>query len=161
MPARLLRAALALKDLPRAGWLRVGIAHPESVAAHSFGVALNALLLCPPGLDREKILIMALIHDLAEARVGDITPHDNVPPAEKHRREAAAFGELLADRPDLLALARELEARESPEARFIKEMDLLDMALTAEHYADRADTREFLSSAAPALYYLRPEPPDR
>lgn len=150
----LLSAALALKDLPRAGWLRVGIAHPESVAAHSFGVALDALLLCPPGLDRGKVLAMALLHDLAEARVGDITPHDGIAPEEKRRREHAALQELLGDHPELLALAMELEARQTPEAIFIKRMDLLDMALTAQRYADRADTREFLESAEAGMRRL-------
>lgn len=34
---------------------------------------------------------MALAHDLAEAVVGDITPHDGVSREEKHRRENVSF----------------------------------------------------------------------
>ena len=30
---------------------------------------------------------MALLHDMAECIVGDITPHDNVSRADKHRME--------------------------------------------------------------------------
>jgi HD domain len=37
---------------------------------------------------------MAIVHDVAEAIVGDITPHDNIPREEKHRREHAAIQEM-------------------------------------------------------------------
>ncbi len=132
--AELLAEATQLKHIDRAGWLRLGITHPESVAAHSFGVAFSAMLLCPPGLDRERVLMMALLHDLAEARVGDITPHDGVPREEKKRQERAAISVMLATRPDLLALWEEMEANDSPEAHFVHEMDKLDLGLTARQY---------------------------
>src|SRR4051794_19563715 len=103
----LLAEALGLKSLTRAGWQRVGVPNPESVAAHSWGVAMAVLLRCPPELDRERVLIMAILHDLAEVRVGDITPYDGVPRAEKHRREREAMATLLAHRPDLLAIWEE------------------------------------------------------
>ena len=147
----LLHAALALKALDRAGWKRVGIVRPESVAAHSWGVTFAALLRCPPTLDREKVLIMALLHDLAEATVGDITPYDGVSKEEKRQREDAAIRHLLGDHPELLSIWEEAEQRQSPEAHFVKEMDLLDLGLTAESYAAQADTSEFLPSAAAAL----------
>ncbi|CAK0899040.1 unnamed protein product [Prorocentrum cordatum] len=83
-----LREALGLKDVARAGWLRRGVEAPESVAAHSWGVAFLASQLCPASLDRGRVLEMSIVHDLAEVRVGDITPRDGVPPAEKHRLEA-------------------------------------------------------------------------
>lgn len=37
-------------------------------------------MLCPPdaGIDKDRCVKMALIHDMAEALVGDITPPDNV-----------------------------------------------------------------------------------
>ncbi|MFN7146928.1 MAG: HD domain-containing protein, partial [Myxococcota bacterium] len=70
---RLAREAVLLKEVDRSGWTRIGVPHPESVAAHSWGVALLALLRCPPELDRHKLLAMAILHDLAEVRVGDLT----------------------------------------------------------------------------------------
>lgn len=151
----LARAAMALKDVDRAGWKRVGVAHPESVAAHSWGVALLALLRCPAGLDREKLLAMAILHDLAELRVGDLTPHDGVSKEEKHRRERAAMDDLLADRPDLRAIWDEAEAGTSPEARLLKALDRADMGLQAERYADLGfDTAEFTASAAAGMRAL-------
>ncbi len=141
----LLEEALGLKELDRAGWKRVGVTNPESVADHSFGVALAALVLAPPHLDRARLLGMALVHDLAEVRVGDITPHDGVPREEKRRRESVAAHEMFAHRPDLLALWAEAEAAETEEARFLKTLDRLDLRLTAERYGARgADVSEFL-----------------
>ncbi len=148
----LCRLAAELKEVRRAGWLRVGNSAPESVADHSYGVALLALLRCPPELDRGRLLIMAILHDLAEVRVGDITPHDGVPAEEKHRREDEVMAALLVDRPELLALWREAEAQQTPEARFLKEMDRLDMRLQAERYAatgriSAVDAGEFMRSS--------------
>ncbi|PXF23697.1 MAG: phosphohydrolase, partial [Methanobacteriota archaeon] len=64
--------ALELKRLPRSGWLRVGVQDIESVAAHSWGAAWLVAALCPDGVDRGRALEMAVIHDLAEVRIGDI-----------------------------------------------------------------------------------------
>ena len=151
----LARAAMALKEVDRAGWKRVGVSRPESVAAHSWGVALLALLRCPAGMNREKLLAMAVLHDLAELRVGDLTPHDGVTKDEKHRRERAAMDELLAERPDLRAIWDEAAAGASPEARLLKALDRADMGLQAEVYAALGyDTSEFTESAASGMHVL-------
>ena len=150
-------AAMGLKDIDRAGWKRVGVTRPESVAAHSWGVALLALLRCPPELDREKLLAMAILHDLAELRVGDLTPHDGVSRDEKHRREAAAMDELLAGRPDLRALWDEAEAGVTAEARLLKDLDRAEMGAQALRYeAQGVDVSEFLRSAAAGMARLGP-----
>jgi putative hydrolase of HD superfamily len=122
--------ALALKALPRAGWLRAGVQKPESVAAHSWGVAWLVANLCPAELNREKALMIALVHDLAEVRVGDITPHvQPMPNATELRQAFADYGS-------------------TPEGRFVKACDKLDMALQAHVYAaDGVDTDEFIASA--------------
>ncbi len=150
-----LDAALTLKEVARAGWVRVGIASPESVAAHSYGVAWLVLALCPPGVDRGRALAIAVLHDLAEARVGDITPHDGVPREEKRRREEEAMAHTLAalpHAPELLALWREYEDGSTPEGRFVKACDRLDMGLQAKRYAaSGADTAEILASARAGL----------
>lgn len=144
----LAREAMALKAVDRAGWKRVGVQHPESVAAHSWGVALLALLRCPEGLDRHRLLAMAILHDLAEVRVGDITPYDGVPKEEKHQRERTAMDALLAHRPDLRAIWDEAEAGVSPEARLLKDLDRADMGLQALVYGDAGfDATEFVASA--------------
>lgn len=149
----LAQAVLALKHVDRAGWLRVGIQSPESVAAHSFGVATLGLILCPPELDRDRVVAIALLHDLAEAVVGDITPHDGVSVDEKRRRERNAAAELFAARPDLWALWEDYEQNRSPEAHFVHELDKLDMGLQAQVYGEEADTAEFLASARTKIHH--------
>lgn len=155
-PRETLLEAFALKALPRAGWARAGVTQPESVAAHSWGVCYLVLTLCPNHLDRHRALAMAVVHDLAEVRTGDITPHDGIAAEEKARRENEAFTALVAALPradELRALWRELEARDSPEARFVWACDKLDMALQAQRYRldQHADTAEFIASALDAL----------
>ncbi|MED5309117.1 MAG: HD domain-containing protein, partial [Candidatus Thermoplasmatota archaeon] len=57
---------LELKQLPRTGWVRSEVDNPESVAAHSWGMAVLALRLAPENLDMIKVLSMCLVHDLPE-----------------------------------------------------------------------------------------------
>lgn len=146
--------ALALKDVARAGWVRVGVAHPESVAAHSWGVAWLVLVLCPPGLDRGRALAIAVVHDLAEATVGDLTPADGVSPEAKHLLERQALEALsgaLPDPSDVVALWEEYEHGTTAEGRFVKACDKLDMALQAARYAHLAPTAELVDSALARL----------
>lgn len=153
---------LRLKSLERAGWVRTGVPSPESVAAHSWGVAWLVLVLAPPQLDRARALSYAVLHDLPEVRVGDLTPADGVAKAEKARREQASMAGLAAGLGDdrLLALWNAYEAQADDEARFVRELDRLDMALqaVAHHEAGHPGMRQFLDSAAEVVRHpaLRP-----
>ena len=149
-----------LKQLYRQGWLRRGVPRErcESIAEHSFGVALLALWLAEaqPGLDGIKVLSMALLHDLGEVYAGDIIPSDGMSEAEKHRREAEAVRRILsplADGQGLLEVWDEFEAGESPEARFVRQIDRLEMGLQAAIYRLQGliDGDEFFASARQAL----------
>lgn len=150
--ARGLQQAFALKDLPRAGWVRRGVDRPESVAAHSWGVALLVLALLPEGLDLRRALTYAVLHDLPEALAGDTTPHDGVAAGDKHAREVHAMAVLAAGLPrgaELRAAWEAYERQEDPEARFVRQLDRLDMALEGDRYRARGlDPAEFLASAA-------------
>src|SRR4051812_24153074 len=66
-----------LKRTARTGWLDRGVPpiEVESVADHTFRVALMAWLSAPMSLDRDRVLKLALLHDLAEATTGDLTPY--------------------------------------------------------------------------------------
>ena len=145
----LLLEAVKLKALPRAGWVRKGVPAPETVASHSWGVAWLVLALMPPELDRGRALAYATLHDLPEVRVGDITPVDGVSPEDKAAREHAAMRALCASAPNLSALWESYEAQGDAEARFVRELDRLDMALQAlsQHEAGRAGMAEFVASA--------------
>ena len=127
--------ALALKALPRAGWLHAGVEQPESVAAHSWGVAWLVLALCPEGVDLGRALAIAVVHDLAEVRVGDITPRDGVAPDEKAAREQAALRALVAP----LAAAAELEFKLEHISEFLKHDDRKRFLNKGLVPADRVD----------------------
>ena len=135
---------LGLKQLPRTGWVRSNVSNPESVAAHSWGMAILALRLAPNDIDLTKVLSMCLVHDLPEVIVGDLTPHDDT--TNKAELEHNAMKQLA---PEWLALFEEYEAGESREARFVKQIDKLDMGLQAIFYQNEQglDLAEFLVSA--------------
>lgn len=147
---------VGLKRVDRAGWALRGVPAPESVAAHSWGTALLVLSLLPDDLDRERALAYAVLHDLPEVRVGDLTPADGVAKADKARREHEAMAALCAALPRgaaLLATWEAYEAQADPEARFVRQCDRLDMAVQAVAYArsEGLDPAEFLASAAEVI----------
>jgi putative hydrolase of HD superfamily len=152
-----LLGCLDLKALPRTGWVRRGVHAPESVAAHSWGVGLLVLALLPDDLDAHRALAYATLHDLPEALVGDITPHDGVSKADKAAREAEAMAQLCARLPHLEALWHAYEAQEDAEARFVRQLDRLDMALQAVVYAREGvdGMSEFVASAARVVSHPR------
>jgi putative hydrolase of HD superfamily len=136
---RFFRTAGKLKETARAGWALRGIGRPESVADHTFRVCLLALVLsrdADPPLDRERCLAIALVHDLAESLVGDITPYDGVSVAEKHRREREAMERLcaMAGDDEILRLWEEYQAAQTAEACFVKDLDKLETVLQAAEY---------------------------
>ena len=150
---------MELKGVQRAGWVRAGVALPESVAAHSWGMAILALKLCPEGMDLVRILKLCLVHDLPEVVVGDLTPHDDT--STKAIDERAAMLDLA---PEWVALFDEYEGQTSAESRFVKCLDKLDMGLQALVYQNTQNLElgEFLTSARgplpPELAELLDEP---
>lgn len=139
-----MREWMALKQLLRTGWVRAGVNQPESVAAHSWGMAILAMKNCPEELNRLRVIEMCIVHDLPEIVVGDLTPHDDV--SNKAKDERNAMQELA---PYWLDLFEEYEAGVTAEARFVKYLDKLDMALMARLYEDEQglDLSEFITSA--------------
>ena len=144
---------LKLKEIPRAGWLNSGLNNVESVAAHSWGVSYLSLILAPDSLNKEKVLSMSIIHDLGEALVGDITPLDGISKKEKHKLELEAVNKLtnsVTEREKIIKLWLEYEDNSSPEAKFVKACDKLDMALQATYYSSKNNDfnpEEFIQSA--------------
>ena len=167
---------LELKDELRTGWVLRGIESPESVAAHTWGTATLCLFYADRAdVDRDRAVAMALIHDLAEARTGDIPTRaadvddtQQLSSDEKERLERAAITDLLEpfETDEWLSLWEEYEARETLTAQFVKDMDLLENCLQALQYEreDRYDETEpndafteyenldeFFATAAPRL----------
>ena len=167
----LARHVARLKRVRRTGWLDRGVDPPdvESVADHSLGVALLAWAAAlerssdGASIDPERVLKLAVLHDLAEAETGDVPPYDptSVPKEEdaaarraflerRHHRDAArqaakrtaedaAIGRLLEALPpnvrrELGELWAELQIGTSAEARFVKQTDRLETFLQSLAY---------------------------
>jgi putative hydrolase of HD superfamily len=149
-----------LKDVKRTGWLMVHVKDPESVAAHTFSVALMADVLASElKANRQKLLDMILVHDLCEVYAGDIaTRKDGTMYFLGRKGEIRKFAgnkKLLEDRamkkilnklPNELKkkyskLWREFEENKTKEAMLAHELDKLDYAILAILYKNRADRK--------------------
>ncbi|KAK8756844.1 hypothetical protein V5799_000456 [Amblyomma americanum] len=98
---------------------------------------------------------MALVHDMGECIVGDITPTCGVSKEEKFRRESDAMDSLakLVDKvsaEEFKSLWEEYEAQNSPESKVVKDLDMFDMILQAHEYEvemqDPGRLQEFFDS---------------
>lgn len=135
-----LRNAERLKTVTRSGFTSAG--QPESVAEHTWRLALMATLVAPqfPDVDASRLVRMCLIHDLGEAIGGDIP----APEQARRRADGDSEGKAAAERRDLLTLLDplppalrddlaglydEYEAAQSPEARLAKALDKLETIL--------------------------------
>ncbi len=86
----LLRRIEPLKHILRAGWIDREVAAPESVAAHSWRLAVMAWLTAQAqGLDSARAMLLALVHDMPEAVTGDATPFDELADSPEERRALA------------------------------------------------------------------------
>jgi len=128
-----------LDRVPRSGYLLRGIADAESVAEHSYQVALLVRLLAPreAGIDVARAVELALLHDLGELRLGDLPANaaGYLPAGAKHEAERRAVADLLApDETDAVAGYLEYEARSSREARFVAACDKLQLMIKVSVY---------------------------
>lgn len=144
---------LALKTIPRKGWQkRLGMKNPESVSDHTFGVAVLSMILSDrKGLDSERAIKMALLHDLAESVTGDIVP-GQMSPAKKKKLEHQAMKKILSGMaPQYRTIWSEYEKGKSDEAQLVRQIDKLEMAFQARHYkksgASKAKLAPFFDSA--------------
>ena len=146
----------------------------ETDAEHSWHFALMALLLAEyagPDVKPDRVIRMALVHDLVEIYAGDTFAYDGDGKKTQHAREQQAadrlFSWLPADQDSQLrALWEEFDAMETPDARFAAAIDrlqpFLNNCLTEGHTWKEGDVtsdqvRERLSvaqDAAPALWEL-------
>ncbi len=110
----------------------------ESVSSHTWMMSLMAIVFAPllrVSVNMERVLKLCTVHDLAESIVHDIPLHEQVKNSDicktKCECELAATKKISgwAENAELLALWNEYEARQTPESRFVKQLDLLDVDL--------------------------------
>ena len=156
-----------LKGMPRRGWVIRDIKNGESIAEHIFRVTIMAWVLADKKrnkLNLEKLIKMALTHDLCEVYAGDATPYDSILPKGKKARQAllktwprfseeekkklsekkfkkenAGLDKLLKDLPfrlqkEIKHLWLDYEQGLSPEGRFFRHADRIEGFLQAAEY---------------------------
>ncbi len=133
----LLFEALMLNRIPRSGYSFLGAGH-ESVAEHSFNTTFIALVLSKlePDIDAARLMSMCLVHDLPEARIGDL---NYVQKQYVQADEAGAVGHTVAGLPfgsEFETLITEFNAGETREARLARDADQLSLLLQLKALQD-------------------------
>ena len=131
-----------LKAIPRMGWRVRGVRNGESVAEHSYAVALIAMLVADRldiDIDRAKLLKIALVHDLPEHMLGDIHAPatrllgEDVKEAAELRIIKRLFTGLEAGG-KYVELWKEFADRSSVEGKLVRAIDKLEMFTQAYQY---------------------------
>ena len=152
---KFLEIAGILKLTQRTGWLDFVLNHPESVADHTFRTAFFSMVYSDmEGLDTLKMLRMALIHDLPEAIIGDLTPAQKT--KETKEKEEKAIKQILSFLPKIqrekyLEVWNEYQKEQTREAKAVRQLEKIEMALQAKEYEkqgiDRKNLEQFIKSA--------------
>jgi len=116
----------------------------ESISDHMYRMAVLSLCSSDQNLDIGRCVQLSIVHDLAEAQVGDIAPQEGIAKEEKIRLEREAMtnfcdsmlhNSVAASR--IIRLWEEYEEQHTPEARFVKDLDRFEMACQADEYERR------------------------
>lgn len=127
-----------LKRIKRTGWVDVGIYEPESVADHIFRTAFLCMIYADiNSIDPMKLIRMALIHDIPEAITGDLLPSQkNKKTKEEEQNAILKIFELLPDkeRKKYFHNWKEYQEGITKEAKAVRQIDKIEMALQAKEY---------------------------
>ena len=154
-----------LKRKFRKGWLVHGIKNSESTAEHIFRMTIIAWVLGKnKKLNMEKVIKIALVHDLCEVYAPDMTPYDPLLPRDrkkameilkkwpkftpslkikkyknKYKIELLALKRLVSRLPlhlkkEILNLWLEFEKGLTKEGRFVKQVDKVENLLQGMEY---------------------------
>lgn len=146
------------KRVKRSGWVREGITEAESVADHSYRVAVMAMVFgARLGVNTDKLVKMALLHDLAEGITGDLVTErgvniDSRSSDEKEKLEAVTLNEIFANVPNegFIEIYKEIAGADTAEAKILKQLERLEMAVQALEYEEQygKDLSEFFENAS-------------
>ncbi|AQZ09807.1 YBR242W and YGL101W [Zygosaccharomyces parabailii] len=155
-----------LKVQRRTGWLDHDINDCESISDHMYRMGIMSMLIKNPMVNRDKCVRIALVHDIAESLVGDITPFDPVTKEEKHRREWETI-QFLCD--EFVGKSNQIAAKEmmsdwlayenisSLEARYVKDIDKYEMLVQCFEYEKRLNDQNKLKQFWSAVSNIKTE----
>lgn len=145
------------KKFKRTGWMTVlGMKNPESIADHSYRTAIIAMVLADKkkmegeDLDVDKIIKMALLHDIHESIMGDWDLKNRREEGEDtyDETERKSIRDILSFLPETLRynyleIWEELMEGDTVEAKLVEDADKVELAFqTVEYEADGADKKK-------------------
>ena len=147
-----------LKRVKRSGWWIAGVKDPESVAEHSFRTAAIAYILAQlEGANLERVVSMALMHDMGEARTNDAhrIVRRYVDWESVDRKAAEDQSKRLPDKiaEEVRSMISEFEEAVSLEAQVARDADLLECLIQAREYQaiGYPDVADWILNAQAAL----------
>ncbi len=135
--ADLLFEVKMLKEIPRAGYHFLGTGK-ESVAEHCFSTTFIAYVMArmTPEADPLRLISMCLVHDLAEARTGDL---NYVQKKYVRADEAKAIADATVKVPfghDIKGLLEEFNGQKTLEAKLAHDADQISFILDLKSLSD-------------------------
>lgn len=136
--------ATQLKDKIRSGWKVWNIEREriESVAEHIYGTCILAIAIDSEfelGIDTYKTVMMLVLHEIEEVKIGDLTPFDKVTAEEKRKLGKKAVEEVfdtLEKKVDYLELIEEFEEMKTKESLVAKMCDKLEADIQSKLYCE-------------------------
>lgn len=146
------------KKIKRTGWVREKVKNPESIAEHSFRTIVIAMILAPHlKINREKLIKMAIIHDLGEIVTGDIIVErgkktDFAKRLTKEEKEKEIIDQMfkkIDQKDEYSNLFKEMIKRKSEDAKLFWQIDKLERTIQALEYEEeqKLNLEEFFENA--------------
>lgn len=139
-----------LKRTPRSGYQFLGTGR-ETVAEHSFRSAVIGYVLArmSESLSTQRVVLLCLFHDLAEARTGDL---NYVNKMYVQADEEAAIRDMTTNLPfgeEIRLVAEEFNSRTTPEAKAAHDADQIEMILQLKELGDLGNpySKDWISAA--------------
>jgi putative hydrolase of HD superfamily len=131
---------MELKVIKRAGWItKVEVKNPESVADHTYAMSTMVMVFSDIlGMQTERALKMAILHDLGESIIGDYEPNE-ISSNEKRIRETEAIDRILYNLPEEISkeyasIWKEYLENKTDTSQLVHSLDRIEMAFQAKTY---------------------------
>ncbi len=136
--------ATELKDKIRSGWKvwNIDRQRVESVAEHIYGTCILAISIDSQfklDIDLYKVIIMLVLHEIEEIKIGDLTPFDQVTKEEKRKIGKEAVEEVLSTldkKVQYIELIEEFENMKTKESIVAKMCDKLEADIQCKLYCE-------------------------
>ncbi len=136
--------ATELKEKIRSGWKvwNIDRQRVESVAEHIYGTCILAISIDSQfelNIDLYKVIIMLVLHEIEEVKIGDLTLFDKVTQEQKRKMGKEAVEEVLSTldkKIEYIKLIEEFENMETKESVFAKMCDKLEADIQCKIYCE-------------------------